>query len=278
MPSMKEPHYFSHLKPLAHMRYPISHVADRASYLRLFSRAGDKIAVGEASSSYLWDLKSAQRIHEANPEAAIIIMLRDPVARAYSHYLMDVREGWAHSPFYEALRRDWDSSEKGYGVSRLYVELGLYRNQVEAYLNIFGSEAVQIVLFEDFTDALAGGNLHVLADIYSFLGLYCDGLRLTGIQPVRGAWNGYSEARFKWARQIAGSRLARRLGEAIIPRRFGSTFVLKQRVYEPVFLKTAEKPPMDVRTKRWLCNMFDDDLAALETLLGSKLTPLRRTW
>jgi len=278
MPPMKEPHYFSHLRPVAHMRYPISYVADRPSYLRLFSRAGDHVAVGEASSSYLWETASAQRIYEANPQATIIIMLRDPVARAYSHYLMDVREGWASAPFYEALRRDWDSSEKGYGLSRLYVELGLYCNQVAAYLEIFGSKAVHIVLFEEFIAGLLRGDSRILAGIVKFLGLPCDDLRLCESASMRTAQNGYAEARFEWTRRIAGSRLARRLGGAIVPRGIGSTFALKQHVYDPLFLKAAQKPSMDARAKLWLCNIFEDDLASLEPLLGRKLTIWRRSW
>jgi hypothetical protein len=278
MPAMKEPHYFSNLRAATRMRYPVSHVSDRWSYLRLFSSARNQIAVGEASSSYLWEATSAARIHEANPGAAIIIVLRDPVARAYSHYLMDLREGWANLPFYNAVRQDWENLEKGYGISRLYVELGLYSNQVKTYLNAFGPKAVHIVLFEEFTESLRRGNMAVLSGIYNFLGIDCDHPRFDTLQSKKHIENGYSKAKFHWASRIAGSRIVRRIGEAVVPRRLGSTFVLKKRLYEPLFLKDAYKPPMDAAAKRWLCRLFDDDLNALERLLRRKLIELRRTW
>lgn len=278
MPAMKEPHYFSNLIPVRRMRYPVSHVSDRRSYLRLFSPAGERIAVGEASSSYLWELNSATRIQEMIPHAKIIIMLRDPVARAYSHYLMDLREGWANLPFYDALQRDWDSSVKGYGISRLYVELGLYCNQVNAYLKTFGSRAVRVIFFDEFIGSVNRGDSQMLDSICGFLGLDCDGLRLRAGQPVPRVRNGYAEARFEWSRQLAGSRIARRLGQAILPQRAGSTFILKRRLYEPIFLIDAEKPSIDPGAKRWLCDIFDNDIASLERLLGRELPDLRKTW
>ena len=277
MPAMKEPHYFSNLIPIRRMRYPISHVSDRRSYLRLFLPAGERIAVGEASSSYLLEVQSASRIHQMIPDAKIIIILRDPVARAYSHYLMDLREGWADLPFYDALQRDWDSSVKGYGVSRLYVELGLYCNQVNAYLKTFGARAVHVIFFDEFIEAVNRGDSQMLEDICRFLGLDCNGFRLGAHQPAQH-WNRYAEARFDWSRRLAGSRIARWLGQAIIPRRAGSTFILKRHLYEPIFLSGAEKPPIDARAKRWLCDIFDNNIASLEGLLGRKIPNLRKTW
>jgi hypothetical protein len=278
MPAMKEPHYFSSLSPTRRMRYPISHVGDREAYLRLFAKAGDQIAIGEASSSYLWEPRSAARIHEVSPQARIIIMLRDPIARAYSHYLMDLREGWAALPFYDALLSDWDSRDKGYGISRLYVELGLYRDQVSTYLTIFGRRAVRIILFDEFIGAVSRGDAQLLQEIESFLGLDTDQSRSNGRQIAPLAGNGYAQARFDWARRFAGKGVVRRLGQAVVPPRLGSTFFIKQRLYEPLFLTAAEKPPIEPRARRWLSDIYDKDVARLESLLGMKLPELRKTW
>jgi Sulfotransferase family len=277
MPAMKEPHYFSCLEPSRNMRYPISHVSDRRAYLHLFSRARRRKMMGEASSSYLWERQSAARIREVSPHAKIVIMLRDPVARAYSHYLMDVREGWADLPFFEALQRDWQSPRKGYGISRLYVELGLYCNQVKAYLQAFGSQALHIVLFEEFTESISREDPRVIEEIFQFLELDGDGI-LNFRQLPAHTENGYAEARFESTRRIAGSKVARKLGQAIVPQRFGSTFMLKRRFYEPLILREGTKPPIDPRARRWLCEMFDQDLTALEKLLGRKLPSLRQAW
>src|SRR5437667_3118215 len=139
MPALKEPHYFAQITPSHEQRYLRTIVRDEAAYLRLFLKAKGYPAIGEASPSYLWDANAPHRIRKAVPHAKIIILLRDPVERAYSHYLMDVREGRQDLPFLQALERDWNRSKKGWSVSQLYVELGLYAEQVRRYLEVFGS-------------------------------------------------------------------------------------------------------------------------------------------
>ena len=144
---VKEPHFFSPdavQKPGTHQR-----VGDWDGYLRLFAGATGEIAIGEASPSYLWDRQSPRLIREKIPDAKIIIVLRDPVDRAYSHYLADVRLGWQGMPFLEALQADADQLQKGWGISHLYLELGEYSEQVARYLETFGQDAVTVLLFDD---------------------------------------------------------------------------------------------------------------------------------
>ncbi|MGH3089141.1 MAG: hypothetical protein ACRDSJ_17735, partial [Rubrobacteraceae bacterium] len=54
-------------------------------------------------------------IQESSPGARVLILLREPVGRAFSHYLMDVYAGRQSLPFHEALERDYAKSEKGWG-------------------------------------------------------------------------------------------------------------------------------------------------------------------
>lgn len=61
---------------------------------------------GEASPYYLYHPHTAQRLAEVVPQARIIILLRDPVARAYSHYRHNVRKGEEALSFLEALERE----------------------------------------------------------------------------------------------------------------------------------------------------------------------------
>ncbi len=84
---LKEPRYFSHdlADPGVH-----NVVRSREAYLALFARSGRYKARGEASTSYFTHWRHVpERIKEVVPEARIIILLRDPVERAYSSYLND---------------------------------------------------------------------------------------------------------------------------------------------------------------------------------------------
>lgn len=274
MPAMKEPHHFSHLSPIGEMRYPSTHVSNRQSYLKLFAKAPPDRLCGEASSSYLWDAQTPFRIHAENPDAKIVIILRDPIARAYSQYLKDFREGWQELPFHETIRRDFELEPKGYGLTRLYVELGLYHQQVRRYLEVFGPEQVKIILFKRLT---LGSSLNpaVLEDVAEFLQI--DAARLPSAASAY-IENGFAVPRWNWARSAAGSRVVRYLGRVLIPPRLGSTYTIKRMIYEPLLTRRATPAPIDLDAKQWLKSLYDPDLTALEGLLQQRLPELRASW
>jgi hypothetical protein len=90
MSPIKEPHYFA---PNAVSTAYTTVIHDKDEYLKLFRGIKDEKAIGEASPSYLWDQESADKIHYVVPDARIIMILRNPVERAFSHYLMNVSVG-----------------------------------------------------------------------------------------------------------------------------------------------------------------------------------------
>lgn len=274
MPALKEPHFFSRLRPINEMRYPSTHVSGTEAYLKLFARAPSGALMGEASSSYLWDINTPARIHARNPAAKIIAILRDPVARAYSQYLKDLREGWQEVPFYAALKRDLALEEKGYGISRLYTELGMYSQQVKRYLDTFGENQVKVVLFKNLTSS-PGMNPLLLRDIVRFLELEETS---TPLGQVAEHENQFAVPRWEWARRLAGSSLVRRIGRSLIPESLGSTYTIKRVIYEPLLTRRTTPPPIDPDAKRWLISIYDPDVTALEQLLKQRLPELRASW
>lgn len=176
---IKEPHFFSedfrmadfradyrkrasfdvkaYLKnhPLPHKH--IAYIDDESQYLELFREVKNEKTIGELSTGYLYSSCAAENLFKFNPDAKIVMVLRQPVERAYSHYLMDVRDLWScDSGFINALERDFASSEKGWGKSHLYVELGLYFEQVSRYLKRFPESQIKIFLYEDFKNDPVG--------------------------------------------------------------------------------------------------------------------------
>ncbi|HET8804230.1 MAG TPA: sulfotransferase, partial [Aequorivita sp.] len=123
-------------------------------YLKLFDRATKNHKIrGEASVSYLFSEIAAQEIYKFNPEAKIIILLRDPVERAFSHYLMDRKVGNNKiSNFVVAVENDYNRSDKAWGNSHLYIELGLYYNQIKRYLDVFDRENIFLIQYNQFKD------------------------------------------------------------------------------------------------------------------------------
>lgn len=140
-------------------------ILDEAQYAQLFACTNGSRAIGEASVFYLSWPGTAERIAQEVPNAKIIILLREPVARAYSAYLLLVRDGRETLGFEESLNREAERKEKGFEPIWWYKELSLYYSQVKRYLDVFGIRQVKVLLY----DELAANPGQVLRDIFRFL-------------------------------------------------------------------------------------------------------------
>ncbi len=115
---------------------------------------GDNILF-EADPNYMYFNRCIKRIHECNPETMIIVMLRNPVDRAFSQYLMMKKWALENLSFQEACEAEterislgeWQQTHFG------YVDRSRYSGQIENVLNIFPREQVCFILFEEFVRA-----------------------------------------------------------------------------------------------------------------------------
>lgn len=264
LPEMKEPHFFSSRLPPPDNSEEHC-IGNLDAYKRLYQGAARFIAIGDMSPSYLWDDTSPERIHEACPEAKIVISLRDPVARAYAQYWMDVLMGFRTLSFEEELKRDISNKDKGYWTTRLYVELGLYCDQVRRYFDTFGRHRVLVVLFETLTTAPQ----EFFTQITNHLGL--DPIQWAE-EDLGVAHNAFRLPRFPRAYRILSSPLARELRHKLLP------VSLRRWLQRNTILYETKKPPMNPETRRFLQDAFEPDVSQLEDLLGRKLPELRKSW
>ena len=102
MPSIKDPDFFAVETDLDFA--VLKQIKDKKEYLKLFENVKDEIAIGEASPTYLHDPKAPKLIHDAVPNAKIIISLRDPVERANSYFSNLVSSGTASESFSDCIR------------------------------------------------------------------------------------------------------------------------------------------------------------------------------
>lgn len=266
LPAFKEPHYFARIQPKPEQRHLIEHISEEHAYLHLYENAGDFPAIGDASTSNLWYPEAPARIHDVAPDARIIILLRDPVSRAHSHYLMDFREGLVDLPFsVELLQGDFAQSEKGWGVSRLYVDLGLYHDQVQRYLQIFGEDQVLVLQFDDLVNVPEQTLKRVAAHLHIDPAPFQE-------MDVDQVHNGFKAPRGNWSRRCASSPLARWIGYHLMPRK------LQWWLYQNLILKAASKPQIDPAARQYLEQIYAPDIEKLETLLGQKMPALRSSW
>ncbi|MBM3231707.1 sulfotransferase, partial [Candidatus Peregrinibacteria bacterium] len=137
-------------------------VRSEQEYKELFNDAGGATAVGETSPAYLAVPDSPKLIKKLIPDVKLIVILRNPIERAYSHYLMRRRQGKEfRTTFEECLAVD------DLDPARSYKSRGFYGQQLERYLKEFSMEQMKIFLYEDFLkDAL-----RVVHEICTFLGV-----------------------------------------------------------------------------------------------------------
>ena len=263
LPEVKEPAYFSDPPPPgAKLLYPDSRVTIDY-YQGLYRDARGFEAIGDTSPHYLRDADSARRIHEVCPGAKIIVMLRDPVVRAHSAYLMNLLRDFDSAPtFGQALQRDKERNKGSWFTAWQYVEAGLYSSQVRRYLDKFGKDQVLVLMFED----LAVRSQELFAQVASHLGVDPGLIDVTSVSEPH---NYYRMPRFKTAYRIAGA-----LG-------------LRSKLTSPSFrrllnrsglLFKTEKPPLDAESRKYLQEIYGPDIAQLEELLGRKLPELRKSW
>jgi hypothetical protein len=171
---MKEPHYFNTDMP--NYRW----VKDRDAYLSLFDEAGSASVVGEASVQYLYSTEAARNISRFNPDAKILILLRDQEDFLPSLHNQIVYNGDEIITDFELAWRNsgkQDASNVGRYCREIrlldYKAAGRFNEQIERYFDCFPAEQIRVLHFRDWACSPREAYLEILR----FLGLPDDGRR-----------------------------------------------------------------------------------------------------
>jgi hypothetical protein len=125
-------------------------ITDETSYLAQYSHVADCPVRGDASVRYLYYQEVPWRIREKVSDAKIIILLRNPVMRLWSHYVMMRTLHLEPASLECALRLEEARMAAGWDYDWHYVNVGLYLKQVARYLDTFGAKNVLVGFYEDF--------------------------------------------------------------------------------------------------------------------------------
>jgi len=143
-------------------------ITDIKEYCDLFQKVSDEIAIGEVSPLYLYSSKAPERIQHYIPDAKLIAVLRNPVARAYSAFLHLVRD--RREPlrdFAQALQEESARIANHWEFIWHYQQAGFYYVQLQRYFARFSPEQISVYLFEDFNLK----PVEMLQDVFRFLGV-----------------------------------------------------------------------------------------------------------
>lgn len=183
-PSIKEPHYFCKDFP------KFRRIRNAKQYANLYSGASTKI-YGDASVWYLYSNLSAKAISEYNPDAKIIIMIRNPVEMLPS----------LHNQLLFSGREDQENFDHAWELSKIrrqgmflpqnvkeikhlfYDDICDYHSQIKRYCERFPDEQIKVIYFDDFIKSTK----ETVGSVVDWLGLdQCqDGLELKKVNGSR---------------------------------------------------------------------------------------------
>ena len=143
LPSFKEPHFFD---------IPLVYEHGISWYVKTyFSGVKKEKCIGDFTPTYLFDKYAPERILSSlGKNVKFIIILRNPVDRAYSHYLHSKRDLHEHLSFEDALKKKVDEKNNYLTYLRTsYVEQGKYADMLQRYFALFSKDNFLILHFEE---------------------------------------------------------------------------------------------------------------------------------
>jgi len=130
---------------------------------RLEKKLKRNCITGEATPRYLYHPHTPKRVFDLIPTVKLIVLLRNPIDRAYSHYQMEAKQDNNELPFEEAIEQEekrimddikkMERDENFYSVNfyrKSYLTRGIYVDQLKRWFEYFPREQFLILKSEDF--------------------------------------------------------------------------------------------------------------------------------
>jgi hypothetical protein len=124
--------------------------------------------VGEATPSYVYWTETPYRIWSYNPQMKWILVLRNPVERAFSAWNMESKRGAEHVSFEQAVEQEAIRCREALPLQHRafsYMDRGFYAHQVRRLFNIFGEDHCLVLLNEE----LRANHQNTLGKVFNFL-------------------------------------------------------------------------------------------------------------
>lgn len=271
MSKVKEPRFISSQVTQFPLNGPGDHKVESwyvkryEDYVKLFEGAESYPAVGESSADTLYFYKGCiPVIKEYLGDPKIIIMLRNPVKRAFSAYQHLVRDMREELSFEDGLKEEPNRIKNNWELIYHYTAASMYYESVKAFLENFTS--VKVILNEDQEKRPQ----QMIRDIFRYLDVDPDVDVNTEIR-----YNISGKPKSQWLHQFFfEGNMARRLAQPIVRRLFSQETRL--RIAQKIQEKNLTRLTMNPETKTRLQNFFEDDIKKLEGLLNRDLSIWRK--
>lgn len=238
--------------------------SDLSDYTRHFADAGENQIIGEISPIYLYryekTISNIKEVYEGKyKHLKIIMILRNPIERAWSHFVMNKRDGNEElDNFMEAIRDDVVRQRlKSLGIpSYDYCGMGLYLPGVKAYLNEFLK--VKVILYDD----LCADSIKVVKEVFGFLGVDDE-----FIPDTAKRYNISGEPKSKILDYLIAKRNPIKTAlKCILP------YHIRSKMKYLAFNYILKKRPMPEEVRQFLRNYYRDSIIALSQLIHRDLS------
>ena len=268
----KEPQYFN--RDINSQYFYLSkQERNEENYLQLYAHCSGQKILMEGSTAYLYSQVAAEAIYAFNPEAKIIMMLREPVDFLFTYHTQMLRtsctfeevEDFMTAIELEAERKAGKNIPKNCFDEKFlyYSDRASYTEQIERFRKVFPAEQLKIIIHEDFK----ANNEAVYDDVAAFLGLD------TAYRPQFKTINAKVGVRFRRLKQ-ASDQLLFPLKQWIRPRLSGGIYKTLRALYRKLFFRTKGLPTLRPEDKIVLMRRYKNEVAKLSECLGRDLTTL----
>ena len=262
MSPLKEPMFFiledDHQKYVGPAHPTVSRNID--GYQSLFQNVRGESAIGEASPCYLFSERAPGKIKKYVPNVKIIIMLRNPVDRSYSHFLFNRLGGIEPLASFEAaLAAEEDRIRKGWFIYWHYISMGYYGQQIERYFSYFDRTQFRFFLLEDLIREPA----KLFREVFQFLGVE-DTVRIE--KPEK--YNSSGEPRSRIVHDLISkpSILKTPLKKILSTR-------TQYRLLTIFINRNLEKPPLSRAMRSRMIELYRKDILKTQELIHRDLSP-----
>jgi hypothetical protein len=228
-------------------------------YCQLFEGVTTEKAIGEISPNYLFHYQSAiPRILQYVPDVKLMAILRHPAERAYSDYLMHLRDAIGNSP-------TLSEQVKTRSNSSFTLKKGLYYQPLKHYFEQFGRDRLRVFLYDDLCRDAVG----MMQSMYRFLEVddsFCpDMSKRSQVAQVPKSQLINSLLRQKNSiRAIASSTL-----RVLLPLEY------RQKLRQTLIdwnSQSKDQAPLSPEERQQLINFYHDDILQLQDLLQRDLS------
>lgn len=262
LPSVKEPKFITSQL----IKFPLCGIQDHHiedsminnfnDYRKLYSTVKDERAIGDASIDNLYYYQKAVpfiKQHFGNPR--IIIVLRNPIDRAFSNYKHMFFSGRESLDFHDAIQKENERRRLNWEYFWHYVHQGFYHAQVKTYLDNFNR--VKIYLFEELKEDMS----QLLKDICRFLDVN-DKMDFN----IETKYNVHNPKQLNKVGKYLKKTL---LTEFVVHYLSNEQKKMVPKILNKFIYKEAKLRPA---TYKYLCSVYREDILRLQDLLQRELT------